>query len=286
MLAAASDHRHLDRHKPTIRRDNGAVPAGVSMTALRTVFLRVVVASLSVTAVVAIVALLVGDFGETEGRILLTTASIAFFSLLSLPAGVLLDQGRLAPIAWAVFGLSAAGLLLALEIVWVEWDDPRDAVWKALVVVAAFDAALAQIAATQSRRVPSDPAWVIRLAQLSAASGLLLAALISLAALLEIDHDGYYRALAAVAVATVLFALLQPILRRTATPQTAGDTFRLVCVLDGPPDRLPGESYRERGGVSTEIECELAARDFAAAAATAIRELERSGARVTRLERA
>jgi len=52
------------------------------------------VASLSATALLAIGILLFAEFDDTSGRILATTALIGLFSLLTLPAGALLDRGE------------------------------------------------------------------------------------------------------------------------------------------------------------------------------------------------
>ena len=243
-----------------------------------------VVGSLSLTALIAIVVLLTGDFDETDARILLTTGSLSIYGLLSLPGAVLLDQRRLDALGWLVVALAVVGFVLAMNLVWLQWHDAGHASWKSVVVVTAFGAALAQIAASQSRRRLGDPLAVVRLSQLTAVAALVLAALVSVAALAEIDDENYYRALGAVAVLAVLLHVLQPIWRRLGGERAARGRFRLVCVVDRPPQPLPA-GYRPRNGDATEIECELDERDFAAAAAAAIRQLERSRSDVVRLER-
>ncbi len=233
----------------------------------RRLFLAAVVASLCATAAIAIVTLLLGDFGETEARILLTTAAISLYSLLSLPAGALLDRGRLRPLALANLGLAILGFLLALNLVWIQWDDAGDASWKSLVVVTAATGALAQAGGVESRHRDGDRGRVRNLTIASHASAVLLAVLISVAALEEVDDDGYYRALGAVAVANVLLVALQPVLRRLGG--AAANVHRLACVMEG----------------GRRVDRELPARDFAAAAERAIRDLERGGERVVRVER-
>ena len=180
---------------------------------------------------------------------------------------MLLDQRRLQPLALANLGLAVLGFVLAMNLVWIEWDDAVDASWKSLVVVTAAAGALAQAGGVESRRRDGDPAWVRRLAIASHASAVLLAALISIAAIEEVEDDGYYRALGAAAVANVLLVALQPVLRRLGG--AAGAAHRLACVMDD----------------GRRVERDVPARDFAAAAARAIREVERSGQRVVRIER-
>jgi peptidoglycan/LPS O-acetylase OafA/YrhL len=233
---------------------------------VRRLLLGAVVVSLVATAAIAIATLLAGDFGETEGRVLLTTASISFFGLLSLAPGVLLEQGRLRPLALAGLALAGLGFVLALNLIWLQWDDAEDWSWKSLVVVVAAALAATQASGVESRRRDGDGPWVRRLALASHSSVAATAALVSIAALWEVDDDGYYRALGAVAVANVLLVALQPVLRRGGT-QPAGQ--RLAIVLES----------------GSRVEREVRARDFAAAVERAIRDVERSGERVVRVER-
>jgi hypothetical protein len=205
----------------------------------RRLILRTLIASLCVTAGLAIVTLLAGDFDETAGRILATTAFVSLYSLMGLPGGVLLDQGRARMLAWVLVSLASLSFLLAMAAVWGDGDD----LWKPLVVTSAFAGACAQIAAATSRRRATDGRAVDRLYLASIVLGFLLAGLISYAAIAEVDSGGYYRFLGAVAVANVLSALLQPIVRRMApaAPAAEGASPRLVLTLD----RLPPQEAIE-----------------------------------------
>lgn len=86
-------------------------------------FLRLLVVSVLVNAVLGIWALLSGDFGETQGKIVGTSflVSAAMLSVLvNLPA---LRKRALwpAPLMGVVFG--AAGFALFIVLVWIEPDD-------------------------------------------------------------------------------------------------------------------------------------------------------------------
>ncbi|MGH3035358.1 MAG: hypothetical protein ACRDON_12510 [Gaiellaceae bacterium] len=205
----------------------------------RRLFLRTLIASLCVTAGLAIITLLAGDFDETAGRILATTAFVSLYSLMGLPGGVLLDQGRARILAWVLVSLASVSFLLAMGAVWGGGDD----LWKPLVVTSAFAGACAQIAAATSRRRETDGRAVDRLYLASIVLGFALAGLISYAAVAEVDGGGYYRLLGAVAVANVLSALLQPIVRRMApaAPPAEGASPRLILTLD----RLPPQEAIE-----------------------------------------
>jgi hypothetical protein len=233
----------------------------------RRAFLGAVVVSLVLTAAIAIVTVLLGDFGETEARILLTTASISFYSLLALPGSILLERQRMQPLALTSLGLAALGFLLALNMIWIQWDDAGDGSWKSHVVVTIVALATTQAAGVELRRRDADSIWARRLAFASHASAALAALLASLAVLWEVEDDGFLRALGAVVVANVLLVTLQPVLRRMGGAPAARYSF--VCVLDG----------------GRRVDVERPGRDFAAALERAVRELERSGERVVGIER-
>ena len=204
----------------------------MSVSLGRRLFLRALVASLSATAALAIGTLLFAEFGETTWRIVLTTTFLSVASLLSLPAGVLLDQGRAPALAWAVIAASAAAFVVTMVAVWAAEDS--DWVWKVALTLGVTAVAGAQAAASTSRRRPEDSRQLVWLYVLAIALSVALAALISVAVWREIeDSEGYYRFLGATAVAAVLATLLQPILRRMERP--APSRARLVLELDREP---------------------------------------------------
>jgi hypothetical protein len=78
------------------------------------------IVSISITAVIGIVVLLTGAFGETQGRVLLTTLLIAGFSTVALCH--LAVAGRPVRIVGFVgLGVSAISLLLGLILIWMPW---------------------------------------------------------------------------------------------------------------------------------------------------------------------
>jgi hypothetical protein len=228
--------------------------------------LLAVVASLCATAAVAIGTLLFGDFGETEGKILLTTAAISFYSLLALPGGILLDQRRLRALAAAAIALAVASFVLAMTLLWSELDS--DGGGKLLLTLTAFAVAATQIAASASRTRAGDAAPVRRLFFGASALVLVVASMVAVLIWAEVDSETYVRVLGALVVANVLLVVLQPVLRRVAAPSRRPSHRLLVLLADG-----------------EERELEVEARDFAEAVAQAVRQTERDGGRVERIER-
>jgi MFS family permease len=196
-------------------------------------FLVGLVVSLTTTALIAIGILLFAEFGETTGRILATTGLIAAFSLLSLPAGALLDRGEARSLAFATIATAAVGLILTLVLLWGAIES--QAATNSAVTMALCSGALAQAAATTSRLRETDSRTVRGLYVGAVTAGLGLAGMGSIAAWEDIGSSTYYRLLGALAVADLLLVLLQPAVRRMAGPGPARAAFRLVLTLDRAP---------------------------------------------------
>lgn len=228
----------------------------------RRLLLRVVVVALCLTAAIAILVLLSGSFDDTSWRILATTTAISVFALVSVPAGVLLERGRARLLAQVSATFTLGAFVFTLGAIWNAEDVPSW-LWRGYGIVLTLDAALAQAAAVESRRRDDDSETVGRLTLGSMVTGFLLAAMGTVAILESIDDGGFYRVLGAIAVVDVLLVVLAAVLRRGS-----GSIDRTHRVrLDGLLVELPG-------------------RDFAAAVATAIRQAEREGREVRRIERA
>jgi hypothetical protein len=200
----------------------------------RRLLLVATIAALSLTAVVAIVALLAGDFGETQLRILATTGGFGLVSLLSMRGSALLEEGRELGLGRAVIALSALAFLTEMWAVWFDTDST--AAWKTFVCAIASAAALGQIAGMIAKRRPTDPPSIASLVWGSGSCAVVLAFMGITAALAEVDDAGYYKFFGVVAVLDVLGVVLQPVVRRLG--RTAGAAVSttpqhgvFVCVL-------------------------------------------------------
>jgi hypothetical protein len=243
----------------------------MEQTELRRLLLVATVSALSLTALFAIFALVVGRFDETQVRILATTGGCGLASLLAMPGTRLLEQGRHVDVGRLVVFLATVTFVLELWAVWIATDS--DLSWRSLVVAASATTAVAQIAGSLARRRPSDPEAVRLLGLGAGVCALVLAMLISVAALAKVGETGYYRLLGVVAVLDVLLVALQAAVRRfgaaPATPAASRPSPPgFVCVLaDGRRVSPPSSG-----------------RDLPSAVAAALRELERRGERVRRIE--
>lgn len=235
---------------------------------LRRFLLLALVTALSLTALIAIAAVLGGEFGDTQWKILATTGGFALASLFAMRGTILLDQGRHRDLGWSVVALSALAFLLELKVVWIDHGD-SEVTWKALAVSAGFAGALGQIATSLARRRPSDPPSLRPLTWAAGACALALEALISFAAIAEVDDGGYYRFLGAVFILDVLLVALESVVRRLGTrPVVAPGNAEFVCVL------ADGRQVRR----------EAREHDLPNAVASALRELTAKGERVRSVE--
>jgi hypothetical protein len=208
----------------------------VELSSGKRLFLVAFVLSLTATALIAIGILLFAEFDDTSGRILATTGLIGLFSLLSLPAGVLLDRGGARLLGSATIGVAALGLVLALVLVWGEIES--DTGTKLAVTTGLASGALAQGAATKSRRRETDTPAVRSLYLGAVCASAALAFMLSAAAWLDIGDDTFFRFVGALAVADLLVVLLQPAVRRMALPAPSSKSFRLVLTLDRAPSNV------------------------------------------------
>src|SRR5919202_1704849 len=113
-------------------------------------FALVLVTALCASALLAIGILLLGEFDETQARILVTTGLIGFFSLLALPGGVLLDQGRHRALAWTLICLAVFCFVVAMTLTWGDADS--DDLWRVAGSATAVTGAFSQAATATSRR--------------------------------------------------------------------------------------------------------------------------------------
>ena len=226
-------------------------------TSLKQAFLRALVVSLCATAGLAILTLLFGDFDETAGRIVATTGFISLYSLMALPGASLLDRGTNAVLGWSTLLVCGVALLLAMNLVWGDWRDTSETSWKLVGIATVVAGAFAQASATTWRRRPDDSATLSWLYGISLVTGFALALMIINALLNEVEDGTYYRFLGALAVANLLVAVVQPIIRRMAPAaferahEPEADGYRVTFRFGSEPSpevvRAATKAFQEAG---------------------------------------
>jgi hypothetical protein len=193
---------------------------------LRRVFLLGAAALASVAALVAIVTVVSGDFGETEGKIFATLAT-TFAAGSALVAGLALLGRRESPLlGYAGIGLAITGFVLWSAQIWGEFAG--DGYWKLVGVLTAWS--LAVLIVTTNRLMLSSPSLVRVLypATGAAAGG---AALVVTVMILRESGDGW-QLFAVLLILALLAEVLAPILERYAGSRER-PAERLLGVVGG-----------------------------------------------------
>ena len=193
---------------------------------LRRVFLLGAAALASVAALVAIVTVLTGSFGETEGKIFATLAT-TFAAGSALVAGLaLLGRRESRILGYVGIGLALAGFVLWSAQIWGEFAG--EGYWKLVGILTAWSVAV--LIVTTNRLMLSSPSLVRVLypATGAAAGG---AALVATVMILRENGDGW-QLFAVLLILALLAEVLAPILERYGTSNER-PAERLLGVVGG-----------------------------------------------------
>jgi hypothetical protein len=215
------------------------------------VALWLLIASVAVSALLGIWAILSGDSGWLQERILLSTLTLTGASICSLACATLWESGRIRLVPQA--GILLAGIGAVLVIIGIWRDVPTDSYGKLTIACWFLAVATAHACLLSLARLSSRFAWVLLLAY-----GLiyLLAGLgIYLVFASPTDND-FYRLAGVVAILVGAISLIVPILHRlsAADPKTSEilglDPLQLWATVTCPRCGTPQANSR------AEINCE------------------------------
>ena len=199
---------------------------------LRRIFWIGAAAILIAAALVALAAVVQGDFSNTDGRILVTLAAILYTGGAALAGLALVDRGPARPLGWLL--TAVAPVCLAL-IAWAVWSFAFDGGGNETADKLAWSAVLALLVgliATTGLLLARRRALV----GLAAASGGLAAAAASLSIAgiwTEPDSDASTKALAVLWILATLAYFLVPILQRFSAVGAEETAVRVLAELDG-----------------------------------------------------
>jgi hypothetical protein len=127
---------------------------------LKKFFLYLFIASVSISAVLGISVILLGNFGEIETKVLLTTFTITCISILGLACGANLEakRGKLLPISG--IGLSILSAILWLILIWFE-NSLGDILIRFLMSVTILAVALSHISLVSLAKLDNKFRWAI-----------------------------------------------------------------------------------------------------------------------------
>ena len=192
---------------------------------LRRTFLLGAATLVSVAALVAIGAIVNGDFGDTEGKIFATLAT-AFVAGSAAIAGIAcLERSVSRPFGVLGVGLALVGFVLWTDQIWAEHHS--DEYWKLLGLILTWT--LVVLVVTTTRLMTRSPQLVRTLYPATAVAAAGAGAVVSVMVLRE-NGDGW-QLFAVLLVLALLGETLTPILQRFVTTPL-GET---------PPERVLGE---------------------------------------------
>lgn len=153
---------------------------------LKQAFLYTLIVSVAVSAVVGIAVLLIGDFGQIEIRVLMSTLTVTVTSILGLACGAYYESGRGEVLPKAGIALTLLAAAMTFLIIWNVLDDSeifvKAATTAMLLAVSASHLSLLSMARLDSRFAWSRTAAFVFVG--------LLDAIVLLLIWSELDADG------------------------------------------------------------------------------------------------
>ena len=180
--------------------------------------LKVSIACLCLAALIAIGALLAGNYGETEAKVTLTTLAVAIYNLTGMAGVAARSHPRLATLGLLGIATAVIAFVLVLPVIWADWEngDDEDSLVQAWGIATVLTISLAQASMLMLRRRDDDgnAVWTVLLGTLAAIAAVALLLMIAILNEFEDIEDGFYRVLGVFGVLDVLGMLVTPLLRR------------------------------------------------------------------------
>ncbi|MFN3708418.1 hypothetical protein [Microcella sp.] len=213
-----------------------------------------IIISFSAAAVVGIVALLGGDFGETQGKILLTTVLFGAASITALCHLAIADRS-MRIVAAAGLLASLAALVTGMVLIWRDWNLPDLDTWlQAFGVAGVLAVSLAHanllLLLAGRRRRPIRIGLAATLVAIGIVAIMLILPIVTEGDIPGDDGDLYWRVFGVIAILDVLGTVVVPVLAifvrdepRHPVPPVAGrtslhgsddDPNALVLTVPGP----------------------------------------------------
>ncbi len=179
-------------------------------------FLKTLIIALSVSALIGILIFLVGDFGETEVRLLLTTLTIGGFSLTGLCSAIIQNRSGLKAFSITGMLISIIGFLITICTIWVLFE--LDDIWKAVLISIILSTAIAHASLLLQIRYNTDN---IKYSLIGTIVFIAFVALMLIkSTLTEFDEsEFYFRLLGVFSILDVLGTIVTLILNRLAERQ-------------------------------------------------------------------
>ena len=169
-------------------------------------------ASLIISALIGIIIVLKGDFGDTEGRLLGTTLSMATFTILAIPSIVQLGRGKFYILSGCGAGASVIAFFLVAAAIWSEGTFDIDLLTKLMVTFGVIAFASNHTALLLLVSGATTIIWVTLITTIIVL--VIIAAILTISVWVENMPNGLVRPLTALAILDVLGSLAVPMLSK------------------------------------------------------------------------
>ena len=212
-------------------------------------FFYLLICSIALSALMGIWAILSGEFGDLQARILGTTLTIVGTSILGLACGAFLNSPhsrdsslKFVPIAG--ISLSVLSALLTMWLIWVGKDENGDGTWKALDVSAMFAFSFAQLSLLSLAQIARRFRWAMVTAY---AVVLALATIVSVNIIVESHSENFFipRLIGVLAVTDAAITVMIPIFHRLSHTEYIDDAQEAISV-----DKIDAEIANLRAQIS------------------------------------
>jgi uncharacterized membrane protein YfcA len=177
-------------------------------------FLRTFIIALTISALIGIVIFLVGEFGETEMKILATTLAIGGFSITALGCSTVHDIDMFRPFSLIGMLISVFGFLFTVSAIWALFESDHEWVAQAVFTFVILSVSTAHISLLLQIRAKTRNIKYALIATIIFIS--IVAAMLIKATINDFeDSDLFFRLLGVFAILDVLGTIATPILNRT-----------------------------------------------------------------------
>lgn len=203
---------------------------------LRKLLLKIFIAFLGLTALIAIISVLAGDFGEVQLKILATTSIISGAAICSMSCAAFIGKGRQVGLGSLGILFSVAAAVFAIAGMWPQIEN--EVFWQFTLTLTVLAVAIAHAFLLLLPELDKEHKW-IQTAATAAIAGLSL--LLIVAVWGKISSEEYYRFVAVAAIIVALLTLVVPIMMK----MRRGDGQKRERIV---LERVDGDIFRDVSG--------------------------------------
>jgi hypothetical protein len=199
---------------------------------------------LCISALIGIVGVLSGDFGEFQAKVLATTSITALASICGLSCSAYCDRSKVPVVGQVGVGLALLFGVMVVVGIWGEIDEWE--YWRLALTAMVYGVAFAHVLALLLLRLPAGHGW------LHVVTGVLIAALATLIVGImwaEDASEGIFKLLSVLAILVGLGTLVIPVvsrLKRDQLPASAEAQREVRLVLTRQTDGLYEDAQGQR----------------------------------------